>query len=211
MYDRNSNILVKTGVTAEELDSAVSNIRPDHGLKPALKAIVAAEKQYGISAIFITAHAATETGWGRSMIARTKNNLFGFNAIDSNPGQANSYPTQEASVKHYAEFLSTHYLSKDGKYYNGATPSGVMTRYASAGDRAADTIANIMSMLASRIGLEGEKIPDGFGDKTEEPAPEPEPETDQPEPEQEPKADDQPAVDDAIDTQQPKKKTARKK
>ena len=166
MFDRHSNILFKSKVTAEQLDAAMRDIRPDHKLKGSLQAMVIAEQEYGISSIFIAAHAATETGWGNSLIARTKNNLFGFNAVDSNPGNANKYPSQSASVQAYAKFLNDNYLHEGGKYYNGATPSGVMTRYASAGDRAADTIANIMNMLATRIGYNPDPTPDGFPERT---------------------------------------------
>lgn len=208
MFDRNSNIMTKSGVSAEQLDKAMRQIRPDHGLKPALNAIVAAEKKYGINALFIAAHAATETGWGNSVFARTRNNLFGFNAIDSNPGQANKYPSQQASVEHYAAFVSEHYLTKGGKYYNGTTPSGVMTRYASAGDRAADTIANIMNMLSDRIGVPKTPQPDGFPEKKEKPRPKPEPK-----PETEPiqdikEPDPQEDITKPDDSDDTKKKTA---
>lgn len=179
MYDKDSNIMGKSGVTVEQLDSAMRDIRPDHRLKPALSAIIQAEKTYNISALFMAAHAATESGWGNSMIAKTKNNLFGFNAIDSNPGKASRYASQEESVKYYAAFLSEHYLTEGGKYFNGFTPSGVMTRYASAGDRAANTIANIMNMLADRIGITKEPQPSGFPDKTPKEPEKTEPTTEQ--------------------------------
>lgn len=190
MYDLNSNILQKTGVSAADLNTAMRKIRADHLLKPALEAIVKAEKEHGISAVFITAHAALETGWGHSTIAKTKNNLFGFNAVDSNPGNANRYKQQSESVEHYAQFLSDNYLHKGGKYYNGATPHGIMIRYASAGDKAARTIADIMNMLTEHIDVPKTKEPDGFPEKTPKPVqkndtevendeeqPEPQPET----------------------------------
>lgn len=165
MYDINSNILQKTGVTASQLDSAMKSIRSDHMLSDALDAIVAAENKHGINALFIAAHAATETGWGHSLMARTKNNLFGFNAVDSNPGRANVYPSKAASVEHYSQFLMDNYLQPGGRYFNGATPHGVMVRYASAGDRAANTIVQIMNSFAEHIGVSAVPSPNGFPER----------------------------------------------
>lgn len=162
MFDLNSNILFKSNLTATQLDEAVKLIRPDHLLTNMMQAAVDAEKKYGLSALFIVAHAITETGYGHSMFARTRNNLFGFNAIDSNPGQASSYPSQASSVEYYAKFLNDNYLHDGGQYFNGATPHGVMVRYASAGDRAANTIAQVMNMIAKNAGYTGAPLPDGF-------------------------------------------------
>lgn len=162
MYDINSNILQKSGITVEQLDAAMRDIRPDYGLRPALEAIVQAEHKHGINAIFVAAHASTETGWGKSQICVLKNNLFGFNAIDSNPGRADSYTSQAESVRLYADFLAENYLNPQGRYFNGPTPSGIMKRYASAGDKAAATIVNIMNMIAERAKISGEPAPNGF-------------------------------------------------
>lgn len=162
MYTIKSDITEKSNVTAGDLDAAMKKIRGDHLLEPALGAIIAAEKKYGINALFMAAHAATESGWGHSFIARTKKNLFGFNAIDSNPGQASRYKSVVDSVNYYAQFLATHYIDPKGKYFNGATPSGVMTHYASAGDKAAATIVSIMNSLSKHLGVEPEPVPDGF-------------------------------------------------
>ena len=44
-----------------------------------------AEKQYKINGVFLAAVAVHESGWGTSTIAKNKNNLFGYGAVDSNP------------------------------------------------------------------------------------------------------------------------------
>lgn len=162
MFDLNSNVLFKSGLTAAQLDEAVSKIRTDHLLQGMFQAAVDAEKKYGLSSIFIVAHAITETGYGLSNFARLRNNLFGFNAIDSDPGQASRYPSQASSVEYYAAFLNDHYLREGQQYYNGATPHGIMVRYASAGDRAANTIAQVMNMIAKNAGYVGTPVPNGF-------------------------------------------------
>ena len=51
-------------------------------------AFIQASRQTGMNPIYILAHSAIESGWGSSYIARTKNNFFGINAVDSDPGQS---------------------------------------------------------------------------------------------------------------------------
>lgn len=225
MYDLESNILKNSNLSANQLKKAVNETVPNNHLAAMIPAAVHAEKKYGINALWTVAHAATETGWGKSIIARTRNNFFGFNAVDSNPNNATKYKTAAGSVEHYASFLKEHYLTKGGEYYNGSTPHGVMTRYASAGDRAAKTIVQIMNMIAEKI---GPRQPDGFPQKETEkkpakvekpaenkpkkaeeketPAPEPihdvketntESENEPTDPEPEQPADEQPAGDDS--------------
>lgn len=49
---------------------------------------IQASKESGLSPIYIFAHAALESGFGSSHLARVNNNYFGINAIDADPGQA---------------------------------------------------------------------------------------------------------------------------
>lgn len=44
-----------------------------------------ASKESGLDPIYILAHAALESGWGKSQIARDKHNYFGIAAYDSSP------------------------------------------------------------------------------------------------------------------------------
>lgn len=159
-YDINSNILTKTGYTADQLKAAEKAFSPGNGYREEVyQGIVAAEKKYGINALFILAHADVESAHGNSYYARTRNNLFGFNAVDSNPDLASSYPSEAASIDFYAHFLSTHYLHPGGAYYNGATPHGVFVRYSSSHNTEANTVVQIMNALAARIHNQPEPKP----------------------------------------------------
>ena len=56
-------------------------------------------RRYDINATYIVAHAILESGWGRSIIARTKHNLFGWQAYDEDPGQAKSFASDAECIK----------------------------------------------------------------------------------------------------------------
>ena len=44
-----------------------------------------AEKRYQVNALYLMAHSALESAWGRSQIAKDKNNFFGIAAYDTTP------------------------------------------------------------------------------------------------------------------------------
>lgn len=102
------------------------------GLEGLGKAFVEAEKKYQVNAYYLMAHAAWESGWGKSRISREKNNLFGYMAYDGSPYQsAKGFKTKEESIDVVARFISQHYLNEQGMYYHGPTLQGMNVRYAS--------------------------------------------------------------------------------
>lgn len=100
------------------------------------------EKQYNINGIFVASMAIHESSWGTSKIAKEKNNLFGYGAYDSNPyNGAYSFLDYSECIDLIARVLVKYYLNPKGTsiyggekalgtYYNGATLSGVNTKYA---------------------------------------------------------------------------------
>lgn len=158
MYNENSEVLSKSGLNANQLQAAVVAIRADNGFND-FQGFVDLENKYGINAVFALAHAAVESAWGTSQIATSKNNLFGFNAYDSDPGQASTYPNQAASIDFYGSFLKQYYLTPGAVYYNGLTIHDVFIKYSTsdtpaneaAGTAEDETIAGIMNSLMSHV------------------------------------------------------------
>lgn len=154
MFDINSPILTKSGLSAGQLQAAEHAMRPDNGYHPDFwQALVDAENQYDLNALFILAHADVESAHGTSNYAVNRNNLFGFNAVDSNPDLASTYSSQAVSVHDYADFLSANYLREGEQYWGGAaTPHGIFVHYSSSHDAEATTVVEIMNALAGHVG-----------------------------------------------------------
>ena len=95
------------------------------------------QNMYGVNALLTIGVAANESAWGMSNISQTKNNLFGLNAVDSNPNEAaNYYSDVTLCVKDFMEtYLSKQYLNPNNwKYYGGFLgnkASGANVKYAS--------------------------------------------------------------------------------
>lgn len=158
-YDINSNILTKSGLTAGQLETAEKALSPDNAYHPDFwQALVDAENAYDLNALFILAHADIESAHGKSNYAEQRNNLFGFNAVDSNPDLASAYSSQAVSVHDYADFLSSHYLKEGEEYYGG--PSGdstgvsahsIFVHYSSSHDTEAEEVVGIMNTLEGHV------------------------------------------------------------
>ena len=100
------------------------------------------EKQYNINGVFVAAVAIHESAWGTSRISQEKKNLFGYGAYDSSPySSAYNFSDYSESIDLLARVFVKYYLNPNGtsiyggevasgKYYNGATLTGVNTRYA---------------------------------------------------------------------------------
>lgn len=100
------------------------------------------EKQYNINGVFVAAVGIHESAWGTSQIAKSKNNLFGYGAYDSNPyNGAYSFSDYSECIDLIARVFVKYYINPKGTsiyggekamgtYYNGPTLSGINTRYA---------------------------------------------------------------------------------
>ena len=96
------------------------------------EALVQAEAETGINALVLAAIAAHESGWGRSRIAKEKNNLAGLGAYDGQEYSAGiRFDSRADSIMYLARLLATHYAPR-GKHYGGSHDlQGIGARYAS--------------------------------------------------------------------------------
>jgi beta-N-acetylglucosaminidase len=93
------------------------------------------ESEKHINALLILGLAFNESQYGLSDKAQQKNNLFGINAVDSNPDQADAFPSPEACVDALADKFNSMYILANGWAANGAVPgnkgTGFNVKYAS--------------------------------------------------------------------------------
>ncbi|BBH20475.1 hypothetical protein Back11_18200 [Paenibacillus baekrokdamisoli] len=77
------------------------------------EAILSIEDDYGINAFFTIAVMKLESGNGKSRLAKTKNNLFGLNAITGSENKkAFSFATKGDSVRKFGQLLAKNYVGK---------------------------------------------------------------------------------------------------
>ena len=125
-------------VTADQYDAYIaSKNKPTSKLLNAGSAFAAAQNTYTVNSLLMYGIAINESGWGTSRLAREKNNLFGWDAKDSNPDDAEYFKSVEQCVKEFAYYMiHIGYLdaTEDGRYrgpHLGDKHSGLNVKYAS--------------------------------------------------------------------------------
>lgn len=88
----------------------------------------AIEKEYGINAYLLPSIAAQESSWGTSNRAVNDNNLTGLEVYEP-VSRGYVSDSKYDNLIRTAELLSSEYLSKNGKYYNGLSVYDINTKY----------------------------------------------------------------------------------
>jgi len=97
---------------------------------------LADQEQYGINAAMVFAQACVESGYGTSDFAVNRNNLFGVNAFDSDPGKASYYSSVKSSIDNQTGLLLRQYADVENHLFFGShfgnKGSGITVKYASS-------------------------------------------------------------------------------
>ncbi|WP_231189359.1 glucosaminidase domain-containing protein [Haladaptatus sp. DYF46] len=150
-YTIDSDLRQTVGISGSQLDSAVNSISPGSPLVGLGDTWIDVQNTRNINAVYMAAHAALESAWGRSNIAQEKNNIYGFDARDICPAEcADGYASFEQCVHEVMAYVDQEYLSPDGTYYEGSTLRGMNVHYATD-DRWAEKIASIMNDIAAEL------------------------------------------------------------
>ena len=152
-----SNLKSKTNYTAADLNRLYSLMGAnDSRLAGKGATFKAAEERYGVNALYLVAHSALESAWGRSKIARDKNNFFGISAYDNNPyNSATKFDDVDSGILGAARWINEKYLSKStyparGAYL-GNKAGGMNVNYATA-PYWGESIASIMFAANEKLG-----------------------------------------------------------
>ena len=144
--DVNSDLRILSNLTAEEYNKILENTE----LNNLGNALEKAEKEYGINGLYLMGLACLESGYGKSEFARKRNNLVGWNAVNSNPNKASYFESKEECILYVAERLKTNYLNENGCYFNGYSARAIDVKYCTD-KKHADKIIQIINKLKVRL------------------------------------------------------------
>ena len=80
---------------------------------------VSAQNTYGVNALLVYALAIQESGFGTSNYALNRNNLFGWNAVDSNPNNATYFGSVSQAINEHMHTNLNGYLDVDDSRHFG--------------------------------------------------------------------------------------------
>lgn len=143
-----------TNYSAEDLDKVFNLLNIDNSLlENKGTTFKEAEEHYHINALYLLAHSALESDWGRSKIAKDKNNFFGITAYDTTPYlSAKTFDDVDKGILGATKWIKENYIDR-GKTFLGNKASGMNVEYASDpywGEKIASIMMNINSRLAGK-------------------------------------------------------------
>ena len=146
------NLTEPTNYSADELNRVYSIMNIRNSRLAGKGAIFKeAEKRYGVNALYLMAHSALESAWGRSQIANDKNNFFGIAAYDTSPyDSAKKFDDVDKGILGAAKWIRENYIDR-GRDHLGNKATGMNVRYASD-PYWGEKIASIMMNINSRLG-----------------------------------------------------------
>ena len=141
-----------TNYSAEDLDKVFSLLNINNSLLENKGATFKeAEEHYHINALYLLAHSALESDWGRSNIAKDKNNFFGITAYDTTPYlSAKTFDDVDKGILGATKWIKENYIDR-GRTFLGNKASGMNVEYASD-PYWGEKIASIMMNINSRLG-----------------------------------------------------------
>ena len=152
-----TNLNSRTNYTAADINRLYSLMGAnDSKLAGKGETFKAAEQKYGVNALYLVAHSALESAWGRSNIAKDKNNFFGIAAYDDTPyTSATKYDSVDGGIMGAARWIKERYLHNSGYPANGAylgnKAGGMNVNYATA-PYWGESIASIMFNANEKLG-----------------------------------------------------------
>ena len=152
-----SNLKSRTNYTAADINRLYRIMgASDSKLAGKGATFKAAEQRYGVNALYLVAHSALESAWGRSKIAKDKNNFFGISAYDDSPyTSATKFDNVDSGILGAARWINSRYLHNSGYPANGAylgnKAGGMNVNYATA-PYWGESIASIMFSANEKLG-----------------------------------------------------------
>lgn len=122
-YWTNSNVIYHDlgfnlgGLSAGQLNNWIRATSPSSPFNGQGNVFIEAQKQSGLDARYILAHAALESAWGRSSIAKRYNNYFGIGAFDNDPNNAKNFSNfgLASGIINGAKWIAKNYYNSSYK------------------------------------------------------------------------------------------------
>lgn len=118
-YWTNSNVIYHDlgfnlgGLSAGQLNNWIRATSPGSPFNGQGNVFMEAQKQSGLDARYILAHAALESAWGKSSIAKKYNNYFGIGAFDNDPNNAKNFSNSglASGIINGAKWIAKNYYN----------------------------------------------------------------------------------------------------
>lgn len=101
-------------MTIDEMNEWISDRAPENSTFIGKgKEFLEVSKEVDLDPRYLVAHAALESSWGTSKIAKEKNNFYGIGAYNSSPYEsAKSFPSTKSGILEGAKWIKANYIEQ---------------------------------------------------------------------------------------------------
>lgn len=146
IVNNETNLKIKSNVSIEEYQKMLEGT----GLYEIAESLYNAEQTFSINGLYLMGLACLESSYGNSSFARNRNNIFGWNAFDSNPNKASYFDSKSECVMFVAEKINNNYLNENGCYFEGYTAKDIDKHYCTDKQHA-NKIIKIIEKLEKKL------------------------------------------------------------
>ena len=144
--DMNTNLTIKSNVDVVEYQKMLEGT----ALYEIAESLYNSEQKYGVNGLYLMGLACLESAYGNSDFAKKRNNIVGWNAVDSNPGKASYFNSKSECIDFVASKLKKNYLTENGCYFSGYTAKDIDKHYCTDKQHA-NKIINIIKNLEKKL------------------------------------------------------------
>lgn len=148
IVNNETDLRTKSNMSIEEYQEMLENT----ALYEIAESLYNAEQKFGVNGLYLMGLACLESSYGNSNFAKNRNNIFGWNAVDSNPGKASYFTSKNECVMFVAEKLSYNYLNENGCYFEGYTAKDIDKHYCTDKQHA-NKIIKIIEKLEKKLDI----------------------------------------------------------
>lgn len=148
IVNNETDLRTKSNVSIEEYQKMLENT----ALYEIAESLYNAEQKFGVNGLYLMGLACLESSYGNSNFAKNRNNIFGWNAVDSNPGKASYFTSKNECVMFVAEKLSYNYLNENGCNFEGYTAKDIDKHYCTDKQHA-NKIIKIIEKLEKKLDI----------------------------------------------------------
>ena len=111
---RNMSLKGQANLTADDINRWIASKAPPGSVMLGKgEVFLRAAQESGLDVRYLVAHAAHETAWGTSNIAKKKGNMYGIGAFDASPFKsAYGYDSVDAGIIEGAKWIAKNYVNK---------------------------------------------------------------------------------------------------
>lgn len=162
MYNENTKVISNCKLDPAKVAESLDKLVPDNRIQSLVPSAFQLENESGINALFILAHSAVLSGYGRINYAILRRDFFNFGSPQFANSLTSVFKSGTESVETYAKYVSEQFINTQDKDQKADTVGDLVSKYPVTSEKSVAQVVEIMNKLHDKA---SGPAPDGFPEK----------------------------------------------